>query len=442
MKENVDGMKWKAKPNRIIYYHFLVVLGCSWLGLFLLSACGDQPGLTLPSPAPTAKPVSPVVTVPATPLPRPDMKKIQDQLQAAWTNYSFRFIQPDGRTQDPVENDITTSEGQSYALLRAVWEGDRPKFDKSLEWTVNNLQKRPGDKLFAYKWGKANDGSLKILDPSVASDADSDISLALLFASKRWNEPKYSLMALEILGDLWRKTVVMVGGKPYLTAGDWAPVQARPSLNPSYLAPYAYRIFAKADTAHNWQALVETSYAVIKGCSEANLGGFTSAKLPPNWCAIDPATGQFSLPMEYPKMNLDYGYDAFRVYWRVALDYKWFGEKEALDYLTWSDTLRIKWKKDGKLVNTYDHAGKALSDQEALSNYAGALANFLFTEPSLADSLVLEKYIPAYTTSADDQGRASSGEFRGWGSSQDYYNQNWVWFALALYSGQLANLAA
>ena len=370
------------------------------------------------------------------------MKTIQDHLTAAWINYSYRFIQADGRVLDPANNDITTSEGQSYALLRAVWQNDRPKFDKSWEWTRGNLQKRPTDKLFAYKWGKAQDGSWKILDPAVASDADSDIALALLFAAKRWNAPNYNSQALEILDSLWSKTVITVGGKPYLTAGDWAPVQAKPSLNPSYLSPYAYRIFAKADTAHNWQGLVDTSYTVIRGCSEANLGGFTSAKLPPNWCAIDPASGQFTLPVEYPKMSLDYGYDAFRVYWRVALDYKWFGEKQALDYLTWSDTLRLKWKQAGKLVNTYDHAGKALSDQEALSNYAGPLADFLFTEPTLADSLVLQKYMPAYTASTNDRNGTTSGEFVGWGSPQDYYNQNWVWFGLALYSGQLANLAA
>lgn len=417
-----------------------------WLGLGLLTACGDNPS---PTPAATtpATATAPVATstpaaTPTPAPPKPDMKKVQAQLDAAWKNYTVRFIQPDGRVVDPAGGEITTSEGQSYALLRAVWQNDRPVFDKALQWTQQNLQVRPNDKLFSYKWGRNGDGKWQILDPAVASDADSDIALALIFAARRWHEPNYDRLALEILGHLWDKTVITVKGKPYLTAGDWAPAQAQPSLNPSYLSPYAYRIFAKADPAHNWTGLVETSYEVFRGCAEANLSGLAPAKLPPNWCGLDQATGQFTLPVEYPRMNLDYGYDAFRVYWRAALDYKWFGEKKALDYLTWSDTLRDKWRQDGKLAKVYDHSGKPLNDQEALSNYAGALSNFLFTEPLLADSLVLQKYMPAYQVLPNEPGGVTPGAgFAGWGEPQDYYNQNWVWFGLALFSGRLSNLA-
>ena len=252
----------------------------------------------------------------------------------------------------------------------------------------------------------------------------------------------YNQAALDILNSLWSQTVVNVKGKLYLTAGDWAPSQSTISLNPSYLAPYAYRIFANFDKAHNWSTLIDTSYEVIQGCSEANLANLTSAKLPPNWCGLDPVTGQLTVPLEYPQMSIDYGYDAFRVYWRVALDYKWFGEKRALDYLKWSDTLRQKWKQDGKLAKTYDHSGKSTTTDEALSNYVGALANFQFTEPALADNLVLEKFLPAYQTIANAPGGTTTSEFVGWGDPQDYYNQNWVWFGLAFYSGRLPNLAS
>lgn len=415
-------------------------MACLWLGLAILTACGDQPSEPNAIAASATSTTPPSTTVPAS--PKPDIKKIQAQLDEAWKNYAVRFIQQDGRVIDPAGGEISTSEGQSYAMLRAVWQNDRPTFDKTLQWSQQNLQVRKTDKLFSYKWGKAGEGTWQVLDTSVASDADSDIALALLFAARRWNEQNYSRLALEIISSLWEKTVVTVKGKPYLTAGDWAPAQSQPSLNPSYLAPYAYRLFAKADPAHNWSGLVDTSYEVIQGCAEANLAGFASAKLPPNWCGLDPNSGQFTIPLEYPRMNVEYGYDAFRVYWRIALDYKWFGEKKALDFLTASDTLRQKWKQDGKLSAVYDHSGKPQNDQEALSNYAGALANFLFTEPSLADSLVLQKYLPVYKVSSNEPGGVSGSEFAGWGDPQDYYNQNWVWFGLALYSGQLSNLAA
>ena len=43
-----------------------------------------------------------------------------------------------------------------------------------------------------------------------------------------------------------------MSGKSYLTAGDWAPGEQVIPLNPSYFAPYAYRVFAEADPGHDW----------------------------------------------------------------------------------------------------------------------------------------------------------------------------------------------
>ncbi len=359
--------------------------------------------------------------------------QIQTQLNEAWASYKQHFIQGDGRVIDPQAGGITTSEGQSYALLRAVWQDEREVFDRVLTWTQNNLQTQPTSKLFAYKWGKAEDGSWQVLDPAGASDADSDIALALIFAARRWQERKYQTLALEILASIWDKEVVRIQGRPFLTAGEWALQQVRPALNPSYLSPYAMRIFAGIDPTRNWLALVDTSYEVIRGCSEVTLAGIDSARLPANWCGIDRQSGKLTVAQDYPALNTNYGYDAFRTMWRVALDYRWFGEKRALDYLRWSDTLRQKWKQDGKLVAEYDYNGKPLQSHEDLAVYGGNLANLLLTEPELADALVTNKLLPAYHRVADNKA--------GWGDLQNYYSQNWAWFGLAFYLDRLPNLA-
>src|SRR5450759_5509645 len=55
-------------------------------------------------------------------------------LAAAWSGYKDRFIQPDGRVIDFQRDQMTTSEGQSYAMLRAVWMNDRPTFDLTWRW--------------------------------------------------------------------------------------------------------------------------------------------------------------------------------------------------------------------------------------------------------------------------------------------------------------------
>ncbi|MBN9389952.1 MAG: hypothetical protein J0I20_18140 [Chloroflexi bacterium] len=371
-----------------------------------------------------------------TPAPKADIK---GQLDASWTDYSKRFIQADGRVMDPQQAALTTSEGQSYALLRAVWENDQATFKRVLSWTQSNLQTRGTDKLFAFKWGQGSDGQWHVLDKNSASDADSDIALALLFAAKTWGDDNYQKLGLDVLNSLWEKSVVTVNNKPYLTAGDWAVSQDRPALNPSYLAPYAYRIFAAFDRGHDWNALVDTSYEVIQGCSTATLDGQGGKNLPPNFCGINKKDGSFTTAQDYPSLNINYGYDAFRTNWRLALDYKWFGDKRDLELLKANSLPRDIFKQTGKLGAEYDHSGKLTNGEEDLAIYSGTLGNFIVTDPQLADTLVNSKLLPAYKNITDnDFARA----FVGWGDTRNYYNQNWVWFGLALYSDNLPNLAA
>jgi len=142
-------------------------------------------------------------------------------LAAAWSGYKDRFIQPDGRVIDFQRAQVTTSEGQSYAMLRAVWMNDRPTFDLTWRWTQDNLGD-PARSRIGWLWGKSPDGSWRLLDANSASDADEDIALALLFAAHQWT-PTYRPAAIALLGRIWDEDVATVAGQPYLAAGNWAP---------------------------------------------------------------------------------------------------------------------------------------------------------------------------------------------------------------------------
>ncbi len=107
-------------------------------------------------------------------------------LGQTWEGYKHDFILADGRVIDYGRDRQTTSEGQSYAMLRAVWMADRPAFDRVWRWTQVHLQVR-GDRLFGYLWGP-DDSQGNLLDRSAAADADEDIALALVFAGHRWHE--------------------------------------------------------------------------------------------------------------------------------------------------------------------------------------------------------------------------------------------------------------
>ena len=145
-------------------------------------------------------------------------------LNSTWLNYKTEYLEAGtSRTLDKQRNNITTSEGESYTMLRSVWLGDKTTFDNSWTWTKDNLQHKTGDKLFAWLFGQEpNSTNYGILTAqggnTTASDADTDIALSLVFAYARWQDPTYLGDARAIISDIWADDVVTVDGVPYMSA--------------------------------------------------------------------------------------------------------------------------------------------------------------------------------------------------------------------------------
>ncbi len=215
-------------------------------------------------------------------------------LRESWKAYVAHFIQADGRVIDHSAEGISTSEGQSYAMLRAVWMDDRETFDKAYHWAIDNLNSGVRkDALWAWKWGKNSAGLWRVLDPAFASDADQDAALALILAARRWKELAYQTAALLMLRDLWQAAAREAGGRLYLLAGDTLCQGRVCRINPSYYAPYAYRVFAAHDSSRPWLRLVDSSYQLLEECSR-----LTSTGLPPDWVNLNLATGKLTLGPE------------------------------------------------------------------------------------------------------------------------------------------------
>jgi endoglucanase len=343
-------------------------------------------------------------------------------LDSLWQSYKQQNWDSDsGRTIDHQSNDATTSEGQSYTMLRAVWQNDRPTFDKTWNWTAKNLQRN--DKLFSWRWGTRADGSMGILTDqggqNTASDADSDIVLALLLADARWHTSTYQSAARAIIPAIWNEEVVTINGKPYLAADNLEKSGGGPVVvNVSYFSPYAYRIFGKIDSAHDWQSLVTNSYAIIHDASQAQLGASSSANLLPDWVAVDRQTG--SLQPASGK-DTDFGFDAFRTVWRVALDWQWFHDATAKQTLASFSSLTDFWDHSHKLFAIYSHSGQPAVNYTSLALYGGTLGYFQVIHPDTAKTIY------------DSELAGSSKQ------TLNYYDNNWVWFGSALYLNQLSN---
>lgn len=353
-------------------------------------------------------------------------------LTSSWEKYKLEFLNSDGRILDHSQNDITTSEGQSYAMLRAVWIDDRPTFDKVWTWTKQNL-KRPNDHLLGWRWGKLNGNSYGLMPnggDNSAADADSDIALALIFAGKRWDNPQYTTDAQALLTDMWSKEVDSAKGNNYLVAGNWAKGQDVLVINPSYFAPYAWRIFATIDTKDNWNSLITPAYDLLSNSGDAPLDKSKGVGLPPDWVGITRSDGSLRA-INTNNLTTNYSYDAMRVPFRIALDYQWFGEKRAYDYLQNSFKILLQtYQSSQSLPSSFSHDGTITNQSESPAMYATSLGYFITTNPDVAQAIYQDKITRLYANANDS-----------FDPNLPYYDQNWLWFGTAFYNKLLVNLA-
>ena len=335
-------------------------------------------------------------------------------LQDSWNAYRRRFIQKDGRVIDHSADGISTSEGQAYAMLRAVWIGDRDTFEKTFTWARNNLNSGiRNDHLWAWKWGKNEQEQWGVLDKAFASDADQDAALALILASRRWDEKTYAEHARAILRDLWAYGTAEVAGRLYLLAGDTLCERSTCRINPSYYAPYAYRIFAGFDGNPDWLRLVETSYRLLNTVS-----GFAKTGLPADWVQLHTRTGAITRASE---QDSSFSYDAFRVLWRVRMDWELFREPRADIYLRQSlRWIVAEWDQQQRLAAVISPSGTGLVEYESLEMLSALMC----------------------ATHSESMYKKVSAAYSGgmWGDKDRYYLQNWAWFGTALYNGFLGPL--
>ncbi|HUO56101.1 MAG TPA: glycosyl hydrolase family 8 [Candidatus Paceibacterota bacterium] len=357
-------------------------------------------------------------------------------LEATWLNYKNEYVEASTyRTVDTSRDNITTSEGQSYTMLRAVWMGDKQTFDGAWTWTKDNLQ-HGSDHLFSWEWGALPGGGYGVLTAqngeNSASDADTDIALSLVFAYARWQDPTYLSNARAIITDIWNQEVIEVQGTPYLTADN---IEARSdngwaAINPSYFNPAAYRIFAEIDPGHPWLSLVSSSDHLLQESMSETLGSGASDDLPPDWIEISKTTGAIQASPEIQN-DTNFGFDTMRVPFELAIDYEWFNDPRDLSLLSQISYLSKEWNKNGTLASIYAHDGTPIQNAQAPSVYGGTIGYFMFADKSDASGVYDKKLLFLYNPGAN-----------AWKEPLSYYDDNWAWFGIALYNNDLPNLSA
>ncbi len=362
--------------------------------------------------------------------PSPGLGDLDRVLQASWQSYTRRYIAADGRVVLSERGGESISEAQAYALMRALWAGDEAAFGRVYAWTRGNLCRleTKGDHLLAWHWGKRPDGALGVLDWNTAADADLDYAMALMLAARRgWKAPPpwpdYGTEARAVAADILVKEVVQLPGGDFLLApGNWHEFEAPFLLNPSYFSPAAYHLFAKAGFDSRWEAIRQSVYPLMAKLGRG-LGEMPGVGLFPDWARLNvngdfsPATGR----------DTNFGWEAVRLPWRVALDRLWFGEERARlfgqDFLSF---FKKEWQSRGKLPAVYSYPGKPLVNYESPVLYAGVLGSALAAgDQEFAREMAL-KILSFYRESGDEA---------FFDTPENYYANNWAWLGLALYAG-------
>jgi endo-1,4-beta-D-glucanase Y len=211
----------------------------------------------------------------------------------------------------------TVSEGQAYGMLFSVLFDEQSLFDDL--WTYYKGWPSKG-KIGLMEWCIDKDNLPCGIDAGgAATDADEDAALALVFACKKvqagaWTSGAhdYCADARTTLSNIHRYEVSPSG---YLLSGNnWGA----PTLNPSYYSPGHYRVFDAFEGGSRWETVACRAYQNIDAV-QADHG--QCSKLVYNWTD---STGAPVMPFEGNTDFDQFGWDAARVVWRVALDKIWF----------------------------------------------------------------------------------------------------------------------
>ncbi|HEY1607775.1 MAG TPA: cellulose synthase complex periplasmic endoglucanase BcsZ [Paraburkholderia sp.] len=253
-----------------------------------------------------------------------------------WTTFRQSTMSADGRVIDASSPDeITTSEGQSYALFFSLVANDRATFDKVLGWTENNLA--AGDlttHLPAWVWGRRADASRAsaasgasaasaplasapatasgaheawgVIDANPASDADLWIAYSLLEAGRLWHERRYTALGAVLARNIVREETAVLPGLGRTLLPGTVGFQLAPDvwrLNPSYTPLQVMRAMMGAlPDQPEWKALLGTSARLV---NETAPRGFS-----PDW--VEFHAGHGFAPDA--KTNAESAYNAIRVY--------------------------------------------------------------------------------------------------------------------------------
>jgi len=318
----------------------------------------------------------------------------------------------------------TVSEGIAYGMLMAVYMGtkdDQMLFDDLWRYSQAHLN---GNGLM--NWAITSGGMT--VGAGGATDADEDIAFALVMADKQWGSTgtlNYLNLAKAQINNVWLHEIV--DSKLAGPGDSWGGADLWKNINISYFAPAFYRVFKMVDPGHDWDAVIKTVYDTITVSLSSANGNMTNG-LVPAWCT---STGGSSAAGPF-----HYQYDSCRTPFRIALDWCWFGETRARDYLMKTSNF-FSGIGAANIVDGYDLNGAKhvqFSPATAAPTLAQQSASFL--GPAGVGAMISNTY---QTFINDSYARVATGQMKVGGA---YYDESWAVMSLLMMTGNFLDYTA
>jgi endo-1,4-beta-D-glucanase Y len=325
---------------------------------------------------------------------------------------------PDG------EKDSTVSEGLSYGMMISVMMDDQKSFDSFFRY-ADHWSNKNG----LMCWYVSADGT-KALGTGGATDADQDIAWALLMAARRWGgrgslSESYEGLAARQIGRIWRYEIDHEHHPDMLLPGDeW---RGRDVFNPSYFAPYQYRLFGEVTgNVAGWENVIDRGYEIVNASLNEESGNRENG-LVPAWCD---SRGR---PVEaFAGAEQNFQTDSARLPFRMILDFALTSDERAKAYL---DKISRFFAEAGaaNVIDGYDLNGRPHPDERTQDHGDGSA---VFVGCAATGAMCDPRFVEFLNAAYE---RVQTGRLL---ARSRYYNHSWTVLSLLMLTGNFQTFDA
>ncbi|MFD0861198.1 glycosyl hydrolase family 8 [Sungkyunkwania multivorans] len=289
-----------------------------------------------------------------------------NDVATAYTDWKTNFLAscPNGRYRVQFDNPSeTVSEGIAYGMLLTAYANDQAAFDGLWLYYQDHVNANG-----VMNW-KIN-GCSTVVGFNGATDAEIDAAIALMVAELRWGNAgsiNYGAAASSLITII--KNHEVEAGTFVLKPGDaWGGSN---TTNPSYFTPGYFRAYGDymSDNAY-WNNVASKTYEIIDNNLTQNSAVHN---LVSDWTRAD---GNYTSEVAgwAAHQGQAYFYDAARTPWRIATDYLWYGDADALSYTTKCDAFVNSVGGFDQIYPGYNQDGSTITTAYKDVTFTGAYA--------------------------------------------------------------------